>query len=293
MQALYLGVDGGATKCMVRLEDEAGHVLGQGLGGSANLRLSVPQTWHHIQQAIATVLEPLSLTLTDAAPRIRAGFGLAGCEMQGMVEQFLTCLPCFHTVKISSDADVACLGAHGGQDGAIIIAGTGVAGYHRQGETICKVSGWGFPHDDLGGGAWLGLTAVQLTLQWLDGRGASSALSRAVYAHFDQNLSALVAWANQAASNQWATLAPLVVQAANAGDEAGIQCMQAAAQHLSKVSDALLKQQHPGSAPLPCALIGSIATHLAPWLSVSTKARLVESKAPPEAGAILLVRQTN
>lgn len=293
MQALYLGVDGGATKCVVRLEDDAGRLLGHGVGGPANLRLSVSQTWHNIEQAVTQALASLSLTLPEVAPRIRAGFGLAGCEMTAKINQFLNHLPRFHTVKVSSDAEVACLGAHGGLEGAIIIAGTGVAGYHRQAGKICKVSGWGFPHDDLGGGAWLGLVAVKRTLQWLDGRGPSSGLTRAIYAHFNEDTQALVDWANEATSTQWATLAPRVIHAAKAHDEAAIHAVQRAAVHLDQVSEALVKQQTPGSAPLPCVLIGSIATHLAPWLSESTKARLVEGKASPEAGAILLVREPN
>jgi hypothetical protein len=43
---------------------------------------------------------------------------------------------------------------------------------------------------------------------------------------------------------------------------------------------------------LPCALIGSIAPYLQPFLKASTQARLIEGKASPEAGAILWVRKT-
>lgn len=290
MKQLYLGVDGGATKCIVRLEDEAGQVLGTGRGGSANIRLSVEDTWRSIEHALTEALAPLQLSLNDAAPYIRAGMGLAGCEIQDAVNAFLEKAPPFQELKVTSDAHTACLGAHAGQDGAILIAGTGVVGYHIQAGQSAKVSGWGFPHDDEGGGAWLGLAALKLTLQWFDGRGPASSLTKAVDAHFYHDVTAMVDWANQATSTELATLAPLVIREAKAGDDVAVRCLREAGAHLDKVSSALLAKQSPGSGPLPCVLIGSVAAHLLPYLSKTTQARLVEGRHSPEAGAILWVR---
>lgn len=290
MKQLYLGVDGGATKCIVRLEDEAGQVLGTGRGGAANIRLSVEASWHSIEHALAEALAPLQLSLNEAAPYIRAGMGLAGCEIQDALKAFLEQAPPFQALKVTSDAHTACLGAHAGQDGAIIIAGTGVVGYQTEAGQVSRVSGWGFPHDDQGGGAWLGLAALQLTLQWKDGRRLASGLAKAVDAHFYHDLTAMVDWANQASSTELATLAPLVIREAKAGDQAALACLHQAAACLDEVSAALLAKQSPGSKPLPCVLIGSVATHLQPYLSEATKARLVEGRHSPEVGAILWVR---
>lgn len=290
MKQLYLGVDGGATKCFVRLEDEAGQVLGTGRGGSANIRLSVDASWQSIEHALNEALAPLQLTLREAAPYIRAGMGLAGCEIQEALTAFIEKAPSFQELKITSDAHTACLGAHAGQAGAILIAGTGVVGYHLQDGQIARVSGWGFPHDDQGGGAWLGLEAMKIALQWQDGRMGASSLAKAVDAHFYHDAKAMIDWANQATSTQFATLAPLVIREAKAGDPGALQCLQQAALALDSVSNALIAKQKPGSKPLPCVLIGSIAPHLLPYLSPATQARLVEGQYSPEVGAILWIR---
>lgn len=290
MRQLYLGVDGGATKCIVRLEDEFGQILGTGRGGSANIRLSVEATWQSILHALTEALAPLKLSPADAAPYIRVGMGLAGCEVQDALQAFLDQAPQFQELKVTSDAHTACLGAHAGQDGAIIIAGTGVVGYHTQGHQTAKVSGWGFPHDDQGGGAWLGLRALTLTLQWQDGRARATPLTQIVDAHFYHDFTAMVDWANRATSTELATLAPLVFKAAHSGDEAALSYLHEAAGHLDRVSEALFAKQIAETPPLPCVLMGSVAPHLKSYLKASTKARLVEGKTSPEAGAILWVK---
>lgn len=290
MQALYLGVDGGASKCIVRLEDAAGQCLGQGTAGSANIRLSPDQTWHAISHALSQALMPLNLSLSEAIPHIHAGMGLAGCEIQEALSQFLHNSPHFKTLKVVSDAHIACLGAHSGQNGAIIIAGTGVVGYQIDQNLITKIGGHGFPHDDLGGGAWLGLQAMKCCLQWKDGRRSVSGIAQLIDQHFQSDFSAMIAWANQANSTQFATLAPYVIREAASGDADSIVLLKQAAGYLDRLSEALIRKQTTNNTPLPCALVGSIATHLRPYLSATTQARLVDAKMSPESGAILMIR---
>ncbi len=60
----------------------------------------------------------------------------------------------------------------------------------------CRSAAGGFPHDDEGGGAWLGLQAVRLTFQWLDHRLEKAPLMTDVFAYFDNDLNHFVTWAN-------------------------------------------------------------------------------------------------
>ena len=290
MQALFLGVDGGASKCIVRLEDAAGLCLGQGMGGSANIRLSPEQTWHAIQHALSQALLPLNISLSEAIPHIHAGMGLAGCEMQDALSEFLHSAPHFKTLKVVTDAHIACLGAHSGQNGSIIIAGTGVVAYQLEQNKSTRVGGWGFPHDDLGGGAWLGLQAMKQCLQWKDGRRSVSKIAQVIDQHFQSDFVSMVAFANEANSTKFATLAPDVIREALAGDADSINIMKKAASYLDVLSEALIRKQTNTDIPLPCALIGGVATHLRPYLSPATQAHLVEAKLPPESGAILMIR---
>jgi len=292
MQANYfIGIDGGASKCRLRLEDEKGTVLGQAVSGPANIRLSVEQAWSSIHTALQEALNPLSLSLNSPSAAFHLCAGIAGCEVRDAYEAFIKFAPQeLASLTVISDAQAACLGAHEGRDGAIVIIGTGVAGYQCEKGQITTAGGFGFPHDDTGGGAWLGLRAVHETCKAYDGRAQISGLAEAVKAHFQQDKDAFTAWANQADSTAFAVLAPLVVQQAEAGDDLALSLLKQAAVEIEEVLQALYRVQQQ-SDPLPCALTGGLARFLIPHFSEETLSRLVPAVLPPEAGAILLIRQ--
>lgn len=291
-KSYFIGVDGGATKCSIRVEDEAGNLLGQAVSGPANIRISVPLAWQSIHTAFEKVMQSLTISLNDSSCQFHAGMGIAGCEIGSAYKAFLHHPHQFHTLAVTQDSHTACLGAHGGKDGALIIAGTGVVGYQVEAGNITKVSGWGFPHDDIGSGAWLGLEAARVAFQWQDGRTPACGLAKAVLAYFDNNFERFVNWANQANSSAFAELAPLVVQLAKAGDVTAVNLLRSAARAVDAVGSALQAKQQDKSTTLPCALAGGIAPFLQPYLGNSLRARLVPPKLPPEAGAILFLRQT-
>lgn len=287
-QRYFVGVDGGATKCIVRIEDEAGNLLGVESSGPANIRLSVAQSWESILTAFERILQKSGLSPQQ---HFYAGMGLAGCEIPSAYNAFVATAHPFQKIMVVSDAHTACLGAHGGADGAIIIAGTGVVGFQvMQGKTA-KVSGWGFPHDDIGGGAWIGLQAVMQTLQWHDQRLPESGLTRAVFDYFKGDINAFVSWANAANSTAFAELAPIVIAQAKLGDDAAIQILRAAAKALDDVARALQRQQNIADNNLPLALIGGITPFLLPYLSSDVSQRLRPCQAGPESGAVMLIRK--
>jgi len=289
-QHLFIGVDGGATKCIVRLEDEAGRLLGRESSGPANIRYSIDQTWDSIQSALDKILQQLSLSLDSDGHQFHAGMGLAGCEVLEAYQAFLKSTHPFATLVVSTDSHTACLGAHGGGDGAIIIAGTGVVGFQNQAGRTVKVGGFGFPHDDDGGGAWLGLQAVKTTLQWRDGRLPASGLAEIIYEHFGRDENRLVSWATQANSTLFAELAPFVIQQSQAGDAVSVALMHEAGRAIDRVGQALYNAQSDLSTPLPCSLIGGITPFLIPYIGEALYSRLQPHQMSPDAGAVLLVR---
>lgn len=289
-QHFYIGVDGGATKTIVRVEDSNGKLLGSEVNGPANIRISVDQAWQSIYAALEKILHPLAIFPNEKRHCFHAGMGLAGCEMLEAYQTFLNQSHPFDTLIVSSDSHTACIGAHGGQDGAIIIAGTGVVGFQLQKGKSTKVSGWGFPQDDEGGGAWLGLNAVKICLQWIDGRRPVSGLAKAVYAYFDENLDRLVSWTSKAYSTLYAELAPLVIQQSKVGDTEAIALLQQAAFVLTQIGHALHMAQHEQTQALPCSLVGSIAPFLEPYLDANLRVRLRPCQFTPDAGAVLLVQ---
>lgn len=264
-------------------------MLGQATAGPANIRLSVEQAWASIHQALAELINKLGLSFTDTQQQFHVGMGLSGCEVIEAYQTFIQRPHPFSTLAVTSDAETACLGAHAGDDGMVVIAGTGTIALQRRSQHWHKVGGWGFPHDDEGSGAWLGLYAIKSTLQWLDGRLPVSLLAQKVYDHFQDNSQRLVTWANQANSTAFASLAPLVIDAAFAGDSTAVALLQQAATAVERLVQALDAQSRRPA--LPCCLMGGIAPFLQAYLSITLQQRLRPCLASADVGAIFFIRQ--
>lgn len=283
-QKIYVGVDGGGSKSTVRIENVRGDLLAQTKGGPANIRLATEQAWLTINRLIDQALSIANIPRQNAD--LWVGMGLAGCEIKSAYDLFINFPHDFAHLIVTTDAHTACLGAHAGEDGSIIIAGTGAVGYQIRGNDRLKVGGWGFPHDDDGSGAWMGLAAVKLTLKWIDGRAPSSLLAEKVYAHFGHNVDRLVAWTDQANATSFAQLAPLVIEASKVSDEAALQIIKKCAKHIDLIALKLLS-----NAELPIALLGGIACYLEPYLNASVKTFLQLPRYSADIGAIELVKE--
>lgn len=290
-QNIFVGVDGGASNCRLRLEDASGKLLGCGRAGLASIKWSVPETWISIMTAFNEATKEAGIDVQDNKHCFHLGCGLAGCEIPQACQEFLANAPSIFTTKhLQSDAYTACLGAHAGQDGSIIIVGTGVVSVQIQNGKTLTVGGWGFPHGDEGSAAYLGLEAVRLTTQWLDGRHDDSPLLSAIAGRFSNDAAALATWANRANAGAFATLAPEVIKHADNGDNNAIELVQRAAREIDKIAMVLQKNVQ-GGKNLPCCLLGGLAPLIEKWLSDDLRQHLVPCKHDATVGAILMVRK--
>lgn len=286
MDKVFIGVDGGGTKTKIQIEDALGNVLATARSGPANIKTSVSEAWHSIQEGIAEAAKFAQLNLADY--EVHVGLGLAGVEIDAAKTQFLSQPHPYASLVLDSDAYVACLGVHEGADGAIIIIGTGVNGYMVEAQQRYQVSGWGFPHGDEGGGAWLGMEAIRLTLKSLDGRLKPTPMLDAIYKHFGADLSRLVSWANQAAPQHFGQIAPFVVEFALTDPHAEA-LLNLAAREIDSIAWVL--QQRSKHSKLPIGLLGGVAAFIEPRLSQEVKAAIVSRKFDATKGAVLMIRQ--
>ncbi|MHC5232530.1 glucosamine kinase nucleotide-binding domain-containing protein [Brucella sp. LJL56] len=280
----YLGVDGGGTGCRARLEDEAGNVLGQGLSGPATTRLGIEKAWESIARAFDAAISEAGLEVEELS-RTHVGVGLAGIGRQGALEALQAISHPFSSIHFMSDGKGACLGAHSGNDGAIVIAGTGSIGLGFVNGVDIRVGGYGFPISDEGSGAFLGLSAIQRALQAHDGRIERTPLLNEVMERFNQSPMEAVAWMDRATATEYASLAPMVMRHADQGDAAARQIVQAAAGHIDTIVRVLFEKGAPR-----VALIGGLATPLEPWLAPDVRRRLKPADGDAVSGAIILAR---
>jgi len=281
---LILGVDGGGTQCRARLADRSGRLLGEGTSGPANIRLGLDAGFASVLDAARQCLAEARLG-EHAMGRIAACLALAGAtEPSELAAARSRRLPFSHTV-IVSDAHAACVGAHRGNDGGVIIAGTGSVGWAIVGGRQHRVGGWGLMLSDEGSGAWLGREAMRRVLWAHDGRVAPTALLRRLLDEFDADPYAIVRWAANAQPADFGRLVPLVVEHAARDDPAALELMQQAASHIDVLAARLFAL---GAERL--ALVGGLAPHLEGWLAPETRQHLVKPEGDALDGALQLAR---
>ncbi len=280
------GVDGGGTGTRARLQSVEGALLGQGEAGPSGLGQGVAQAWRHVMQALDAAFAAAGLP--PAPPvHVALGLGLAGAGVAAQREAFLRADPGYALCVLDNDGVTQLLGAHGGGPGLVVAAGTGsvAAACYADGRTA-QAGGWGFPVGDEGSGAWLGLRAMQHTMAVLDGREAPTLLSQTVFDQVGSTASALLAWCAQAAAPQYAHLAPLVFAEAERGDVTAQALLQAAADELQRLVQAL----QAGQPPLPVVASGSVGVRLAALWPAALRERVVPAEGDSAHGALLLVR---
>ena len=282
--ALLLGVDGGGTKCRARLCALSGARLGEAVTGPAQIRLGLDTSLAAVLQATLLCLEQAGLSSFDL-PRITACLALAGAsEPADLAAAQAKRLP-FGRTLITADAHAACVGAHGGRNGGVIVVGTGTIGWAELDGRHCRVGGWGLPISDEGSGAWLGCEALRRVLWARDGRMAWTGLLGALFEQFEGDAHAIVRWASEASPGDFGTLAPFVVEHAKLGDAAGIELMRLAAAHVDALAARLAAL---GAHRL--ALVGGLAPHMEEWVSATTRASLVPPVGDELDGALHLAR---
>jgi glucosamine kinase len=283
--ALLLGVDGGGTHCRARLVNAAGAKLGEATAGPANIRLGLERSFSAILQATTECLVQANLSSKDSS-RITACLALAGASEPSHLAAAQDYPHPFRRAMVTTDAQAACIGAHAGRDGGIIIIGTGSIGWAERKGRHYRVGGWGWPVSDEGSGAWLGHEALRRVLWAYDGRIEWSPLLHALFARFEHDQHAILDWTINASPRDLGSLAPSVVQHAAQNDRVGRELMRMAGSHIDALAERLIAL---GTERL--SLVGGLAEHVAPWLSPHSKSHVFPAQGGALDGALYLARQ--
>jgi glucosamine kinase len=285
IDSLFLGIDGGGTKCRARLRDADGNLLGEGTGGPSNIRLDPDLVWNSILTASRAAIAEAGLTESDLN-RIHAGMGAAGAGQTSAVERLTSRPHPFASFTIDTDAHAAWLGAFGGGNGAILIVGTGSCGYGVIDGERRYVGGWGYEISDEGSGAAIGREALRRTIWAFDGRVPPTPLTQAILMEFDHSPEAIVDWVGKARPADYARYAPVVLRHALQRDPIGLALIEDAAGQMAQIATRLLDL----GAPALC-LFGGLAGPLRPWLPPPLQQVIVPPQADAMDGAILLAKQ--
>ena len=281
---LLIGIDGGATRCLARIRDMDGNLLGEGEGGPANIHSDFSLAKQSIRAATKSALAAAGLN-ESSLKRIHAGLGLAGAGVKTAYSCLLAELTSFASMQLETDAYVAWLGAHQGDDGGIAILGTGSCGLAIVKGRRVAVAGWGPDVSDEAGGQRMGREALRRTLWAYDGRAERSGLTAAILTRFDGDPTQIVTFAAKASSADYARFAPLIFKYAAEQDPLAIALLNEAAAAAASIIDALWAAGAP-----TVSLIGGLADPLSPWLPCRLCEFLTRPQSDPADGAILMAR---
>ena len=277
-----LGVDGGGTSCRVKLCDSLGKVIAQGRAGSANVRLGVENTYAAILSATYQALDQAGLS-REILKDTYAGFGLAGAvssELNNSISQYPH--P-FAKVAVDSDAVAACLGAHSGENGAILILGTGSCGMLNIDNHFSVLGGWGFLISDHGSGARLGLNLVRSALEACEGMRETTQLSNALMGKFAHSPSQLLHWADRSQPSDFGELVPLVIEHYLQGDPLAQQIVD---NSRAEAAALLNRLQDLGAAKI--CMMGGLSQFIEPLLEPQFSAVLSRPRGDAMDGALIM-----
>ena len=197
--------------------------------------ISTPRS-PRVDKQIDAVCAKADVGASDRA-ELALGLGLAGLSSPADAERVEARYAAFASVRAANDALAGCLGAHGGGDGALIIAGTGSAAVARVGGRETVIGGRGFLLGDDGSAARVGAEAIRAALRAHDGVGPASPLTEEVMRRFGDPLAA-TQWALTAKPAGYGAFMPLVFERAAAGDAVALTIVEAAARAIDALIDA-------------------------------------------------------
>ncbi|MGD0363157.1 MAG: BadF/BadG/BcrA/BcrD ATPase family protein [Bryobacteraceae bacterium] len=259
---LFLGVDGGQSGTTALIGDEAGRVLGAGCGGPCNHAAAAEgrrKLVRAVGDSVAAACAQAGLD-PNAVHFAAACFGMSGGpeDKQAILREILPA----DAVVVTDDAVIALAGATAGEPGIVTIAGTGSIAYGRNAAgRAARVGGWGYIFGDEGGGFDIARQALRAVLRAEEGWGPPTALAGALLgatASADANEALHRFYTPDWPRSRVAALAPLVDEAAMAGDAVARDILHNAAQQLAVLTSSVRGQLWNPGEPARVAWTGGV-----------------------------------
>lgn len=263
MRRLVLGADGGGSKTAVRIAalgpDGALETLGEGYGGPSNVRaVGRAHAEINLNVAVQAALQMADVVDESIAYAVLALAGSSLDDVQIFIRDWAEQRRLAETVDIVHDADpVLAIGAPHG-NGIALIVGTGSVAIGVDPAGRREVTGgWGHWFGDTGSGFDLGRRALTAVADAADGIGPETLLVERILQRLGTDVprEMLLRLDNAVdVRREIATLAPIVLHAAEDGDAIAMAIVSAAADCTAKLVRATVdKLGLAESAPLAVA----------------------------------------
>ncbi|MFC5452033.1 N-acetylglucosamine kinase [Paenibacillus aestuarii] len=230
------GLDGGGTKTAVTIASEYGQVVHTFTSGAINLN-------GQDEASVRASLREIFATIADVCGGLehcaQVCIGAAGVSNPSVKERLASCVRdsgFAGGLFVTGDQETALYGAHEGNVGVILIAGTGSICYGKQenGETY-RCGGYGYLIDDEGSGYSIGRDLLATVVRAHDGRMSETVITRLVYEQLQvDTVQQIIGFVYDKNTNKKdiAALAPILSEACASGDEAALAIVNQSARSL-------------------------------------------------------------
>lgn len=185
---LLLAGDIGGTSSRIALAPLAGAILAEAEGPGANLRSSGTAALENITRTVRQVLAQGREQLGADGQILAVALGVSGAGparaeevRRGVAERLAGLGIARERILITDDLHTAFLSGGVGDDGLLVLAGTGaVAVRFEERQAVARRDGMGWLLGDIGSAVWLGRRALEAVAADLDGRGPRTRLTEEV-----------------------------------------------------------------------------------------------------------------
>lgn len=255
-----LALDGGGTKVLALVASIHGDTVSLAQSDGVNPNFApAPETYRHLDHAIQAALGAAVLT-----PGQIVAVGCSGPLDLSQLETALTRAGLRCPVhRVSEPSAAMGLWPDEPELAAALVVGTGSVAWARgPGGKEVTVDGYGFPIGDDGSGTDIGVRAIRAVVRALDGRGAPTELvglfATRLGLHDIPSIVNAVHRGQLGMRRNRAALVPLVVEAAQHGDDVAGAILQEAADALGDSIQAALKGAGLLGTTVPVTCVGGV-----------------------------------
>lgn len=295
MGAVFLGVDGGGSSTEACVASAEGQVLGRGTGGPSNFHYCSREVFiGSVQDAVMQALRASGRRLEEVSMACIALAGAGRASDAGRVRDMLR--PVLDPVPffVVEDTHAALAAAHGGEDGIIVIAGTGSNCLGVRSGDYASAGGWGSLFGDEGSAYMIAVEGLRAAAKSSDGRIPQTRILQDVLRSLSGTKPAdMISLIHDFDRSRIAQLSRVVFGAADAGDSEAVRILDEQARELALAATAVASRLR-ASAP-KIGLVGGCfrnAGYIAAFerhlrASLPDASVSVVSRAPSEGAAIL------
>jgi N-acetylglucosamine kinase-like BadF-type ATPase len=257
--SVVLGIDGGGTNTRAAIVAD-GRIVGKGQSGSIKrLRVGAEAAEANLRTVLKKAFAQAGAKGVDAAC-----CGVASVSMPGITEWITAVFRDFGVARseVVGDHVIALDAAFKGEPGILQIAGTGSNCVGRAPDgSLETAGGWSSRLGDEGSGYWIGIHAVRRALHALDREEPCQVIPRVMEIWGTKDMDEFINLGDGTPGPDFAALAPLVNELAEAGDAVAKGVLEQAASDLVEfvlLVRSKLRRKHGVTAEVPVAWTGSV-----------------------------------